>query len=545
MMLFFTSRRQSPPVVLRDYQEKALSMLYAWMGAHDGHPCVVMPTGSGKSVVIAELCRRALVEWPETRIVMLTRSVELIEQNAAKLRAVWPGAPMGIYSASAGQRQIGEPITIGGPLSVVRVTRRLGRCDLLIVDEAHDIAHRDEGSYRKIIKELLQVNPAMRVVGFSATPYRLGHGLITDKPAIFDALLEPASIEELVLKGFLAPLRSKITDAKLDASGVRQRGGEYIESELQAAVDTDDNNERVVREVISLAGDRRAWLFFCAGVQHAHRVADVLRRHGVAAECVTGETPKASRERIIAGFKDGRLRALTNANVLTTGFDYPDIDLIAMLRPTMSPGLYMQMAGRGMRPKSHTDHCLVLDFAGVVALHGPVTAVQPPRKAGSGDGAAPVKVCPQCREMCSLAASICPACGSPFPKPEKPPLELRDDDIMGIALQEMPVTAWQWRVHVSRATGKPLLACTYYGALSDRPITEYFPVLHDGYAGQMATRQLVSIANASGADLSGAATMAGPAGLAYVARQMTGSAHPAQIAYRRDGKFYRVLRRTW
>ena len=107
------------------------------------------------------------------------------------------------------------------------------------------------------------------------------------------------------------------------------------------------------------------------------------------------------------------------------------------------------------------------------------------------------------------------------------------------------MTAWQWRVHVSRATGQPLLACTYYGALSDRPITEYFPVLHDGYAGQMATRQLVSIANASGADLSGAATMAGPAGLAYVARQMTGSAHPAQIAYRRDGKFYRVLRRTW
>jgi DNA repair protein RadD len=122
-----------------------------------------------------------------------------------------------------------------------------------------------------------------------------------------------------------------------------------------------------------LAGERKAWLVFCTGVKHAEHVAEVLRQHGVATECVLGETPKKERERIIADFKAGRIRALTNANVLTTGFDYPDIDLIAMLRPTMSASLYVQMAGRGMRVKSHTDHCLVLDFAGVVEAHGPIT----------------------------------------------------------------------------------------------------------------------------------------------------------------------------
>lgn len=532
--------------MLRGYQQRAIDMLYEWFEAgNQGNPCLVLPTGAGKSHIVAALCKDALQNWPETRVLMLTHVKELIEQNAEKMRLHWPNAPMGIYSASIGKKQLGEPITFAGIQSVRNKARMIGHIDLVIIDECHLVNHKDEGGYRHLLAELTASNPALRVVGLTATPYRLGHGLIIDKPALFDDLIEPVSIEELVYKGYLAPLRSKVTKAKLDTSGVHKRGGEFIESELQAAVDTDDNNQRVVREVIELAGDRKAWLFFCTGVKHAEHVAEVLRQHGIAAECVTGATPKKEREQILADFKAGRLRALTNANVLTTGFDYPDIDLIAMLRPTMSPSLYVQMAGRGMRPKSHTDHCLVLDFAGVVATHGPITAVQPPRKAGSGDGAAPVKVCPQCREMCSLSASICPACGSPFPKPEKPPLELRDDDIMGIALQEMPVTAWQWRVHVSRATGQPLLACTYYGALSDRPITEYFPVLHDGYAGQMATRQLVSIANASGADLSGAATMAGPAGLAYVARQMTGSAHPAQIAYRRDGKFYRVLRRTW
>jgi DNA repair protein RadD len=288
----------------------------------------------------------------------------------------------------------------------------------VIIDECHLVNHKEEGGYRKLLADLKAINPALRVVGLTATPYRLGHGLITDKPALFDALLEPVSIEELVFKGYLSTLRSKVTSAKLDTSGVKKRGGEFIESELQAAVDTDDNNQRVVQEVIALAGDRKAWLVFCTGVQHAEHVAEVLRQHGVAAQCVTGETPKAERKRMLNDFKAGKLRALTNANVLTTGFDYPDIDLIAMLRPTMSASLYVQMAGRGMRVKSHADHCLVLDFAGVVEMHGPIVAVQPPKKGGDGDGEAPVKVCDTCDELVHISAKECPSCGHPFPEPE-------------------------------------------------------------------------------------------------------------------------------
>ena len=199
-----------------------------------------------------------------------------------------------------------------------------------------------------------------------------------------------------------------------------------------AAVDTDDNNQKVVSEIIELAGERKAWLLFCTGVKHAYHVAEVLRQRGVAAECVTGDTPKAERENCLKKFKAGQIRALTNANVLTTGFDYPDIDLIAMLRPTMSASLYVQMAGRGMRPKSHADHCLVLDFAGVVETHGPITAVQPPNKAGKGDGEAPVKVCDECGELVHPTTRVCPACGHEFPPPAIKKMTLRNDDIMGL-----------------------------------------------------------------------------------------------------------------
>ena len=529
--------------MLRDYQQRAIDQLYAWFEAgNKGNPCLVLPTGSGKSHIVAALCKDALQTWPETRILMLTHVKELIEQNAEKMRLHWPGAPMGIYSASIGKRQLGEPITFAGIQSVRNKADQLGHLDLVIIDECHLVNHKDEGGYRKLLGDLAQINPALRVIGLTATPYRLGHGLITDKPALFDALIEPVSIEELVFKGYLSNLRSKVTTSKLSVEGVHKRGGEFIESELQAAVDTDANNLAVVQEVIRLAGDRKAWLFFCAGVSHARNVAAVLDLvFGVSVACVTGETPKAERERILADFKAGKIRALTNANVLTTGFDYPDIDLIAMLRPTMSASLYVQMAGRGMRVKSHTDHCLVLDFAGVVATHGPITAVQPPNKAGEGNGEAPVKVCDNCAELCPISARECPACGHAFPEPERKKLKLHHDDIMGVQGIDMEVTRWTWRKHVSKASGKEMVACTYYGCLSDPIITEYFPVLHEGYAGVMAVQRVVSIAqkaNAAPASLTADT-------LDEMVIHMNQAQHPSQIEYKRDGKFFRVIKREW
>ena len=369
----------------------------------------------------------------------------------------------------------------------------------------------------------------------------MGHGYITDPPALFSAIIAPVSIEELIYKKHLAPLRSKLTDHALSVEGVHKRGGEYIESELQDAVDTEHNNVATVDEVIKLAGDRRSWLFFCAGVKHAHNVADALIERGITAATIVGETPKAERERIVADFKAGEIKAITNANVLTTGFDHPDLDLIAMLRPTLSTGLYVQMAGRGMRPKSHTDHCLVLDFAGVVQTHGPITAVNPKKATGKGDGKAPVKVCESCKELNHISAKECAACGEPFPPP--PPIKhrLHDDDIMGLDTTEMDITDWQWRRHTSRASGKEMLRVTYYGALSDKPINEYLTIYHDGYAGDKARISLATIASSAG--VPNVSSFEGT--LEDLAYKMNESTPPGLISFRQDGKFYRVLRREW
>jgi DNA repair protein RadD len=529
-------------MILRDYQQRTIDDLYSWFSAgNKGNPCLVLPTGSGKSHIIAALCKDSLQSYPETRILMLTHVKELIEQNAEKMLQHWPNAPLGIFSASLRRKNLEEPITFAGIQSIRNRASEIGHIDLILIDECHLVSHKDEGGYRKLIANLMAINPRLRVVGLTATPYRLGHGLITDKPALFDALLEPISIEELVFRGYLAPLRSKVTQTKLEIDGVHKRGGEFIESELQAAVDKKLTNEAVVREVISRAENRKAWLFFCTGVDHAKHMAETLQASGIEAACVTGETPKRQREEMLDAFKAGKIRAMTNANVLTTGFDYPDIDLIAMVRPTMSASLYVQMAGRGMRPKSHTDHCLVLDFAGVVETHGPITAVRPPRRKGDGDGEAPVKVCDNCGELCHPTAKVCPHCGNPFPLPEPKQWKLADVDIMGIDGSEMAVSSWRWRKHTSRTSGKDMLAVTYYGALSDPTVTEYLTVGYEGYAGQKAARTLYQIAERGGIKDGGLNVRT----IDEMAENMNACNPPTTIEYRMDGKFYRVIRRKW
>jgi DNA repair protein RadD len=527
--------------MLRDYQQRAIDELYKWMGNNKGNPCLVMPTGSGKSHVVAALCKDAVQNWPDTQILMLTHVKELIEQNAEKMRQHWPNAPMGIYSAGMRMRQLGDPITFASIQSIRNKVDSVGHIDLCIIDECHLVNHKDAGIYRDFLTQLKAINPYMRVIGLTATPYRLGHGSIIDKPAIFDALLEPVTISSLIDDGYLATLKSKVTKTNYDLSKVHKRGGEYIESELQAVVDTDDNNENVVKEVIAFAEGRKSWLFFCTGVKHAKSIAKLLMSYGISAEYVTGDTPKVEREQILSDFKAGRIQALTNANVLTTGFDAPNIDLIALLRPTMSTSLYVQMAGRGMRLKEHTDHCLVLDFAGVVQTHGPITAIKPPQRKGEENrgGEAPVKACANCDELVAASARQCPACGMLFPEPEKKVLRLHNDDIMGISGTSMAVTEWSWRKHTSKTSGKDMLSVSYYGSLADPGVTEYFPLTHDGYAGQKAVTEIVKIARNAGASFGGVTL------LDHWAASLNKANPPCQISYSRDGNYHRVLTREW
>ena len=549
--------------MLRPYQQRAIDLLYEWFETNtEGHPCLQLPTGSGKSHIVAAICKDALQQWPETRILMLTHVKELIEQNAEKMLTHWLGAPLGIYSAGLGRWDLSQPITFGGIQSLRKRADEIGHIDLVIVDECHLINHRQEGGYRKLIEQLTETNPDLRVIGLTATPYRLGHGLITDRhikkdkaghiiiddPPLLTHIIEPATIEELVELGYLAPLRSKRTEISVSVEGVRKRGGEYREEDLVAALASFDT-AGAIDETLERAKDRRSLLFFCAGVDHALETRNLLRERGVTAETVLGDTPKADRAAILERFKAGEVRAITNNNVLTTGFDAPDLDCIALLRPTLSPSLYVQMAGRGMRIKSHCDDCLVLDFANLVMTHGPVTHVKPGKTPGTGDQ--PTKACPDkdCGELNPLNAKVCSACGTPFPERKAKTMTLSEDDIMGLSPKTPPpppylekvVTGWSWVVHTSRASGREMLLVSYYSDAFDGGVKEYITLGYPGYAGEKAMRTIADIARKAGIDAS-----AGEAwSLQEVADIMNLAQPPSAIRYNVDGKFYKVEARLW
>jgi DNA repair protein RadD len=404
---------------LRPYQSGAIDALYSYFAEHTGNPLVVMPTGTGKSVVIAGFIREAIENYRDTRVLVLTHVKELIQQNFLALMRAWPEAPAGIYSAGLSRRDIRAQILFAGIQSIHRYAYKVQRCDLVLIDEAHLLGRGDSGMYRSFLAQLNEINAGLlKVVGFTATPYRLDSGMLHEgKDRLFTDIAYEVPVLDMIQQGYLSPVVPKQTDTQLDVAGVGSRGGEFIAKDLEAAVDRDEVTRAAVSEIVQHGEGRGSWLVFCAGVAHALHVRDAIREHGIACETVTGDTPNPERDRILAAFKAGRLRCVTNANVLTTGFDAPGVDLIALLRPTKSVGLYVQMVGRGTRLAEGKEDCLVLDFAGNTARHGPIDMVDGRKKEPAGDGDAPIKVCPECQTINHVNARQCIECDHEFPPP--------------------------------------------------------------------------------------------------------------------------------
>lgn len=525
-------------IKLRDYQRKALNQLYDWFQEHDGNPCIVAPTGSGKSVLIAKFVQEAIETDPSVRILMLTHQKELIEQDYEKLLNLDPFMSLGIYSASVGRRELDCNVVVAGIQSIYRHTSEVGKVDLILIDEAHLINHEDTGMYRTFIDKMTEINPLLRCIGFTATPYRLKHGMITDAPALFaQPLIEPVSIKWLQAHKYLCRLTSKATVQKLEADGVTIRGGEYVESELQKAVDVPGKNEDVVREVLKRSDGRKSWLFFCSGVDHARHVADLLSENGISVECVTGNTPKKEREDILARFKAGTLTAVTNNSVLTTGFDAPNIDMIVLMRPTMSPGLLLQMLGRGMRICDGKKDCLVLDFAGNIERHGVVTDIKPPDRVKRRKGVAPSKVCPECDEIVPSQCRTCPSCGHQFEsKISESSYQLSEKDIETGNI-EMLVQSWRWGIVKSRKDGTDMLVCDYYGRFNS--VREFFCIYHTGWVQGKAIAKLAHLCKSANIDLDSADNEQ------MLLDLLNRSNHPFSVNYVIKNKYPEVQARKW
>ena len=469
---------------LRPYQRAAIDGLYDYWACKRGdNPLIVAPTGSGKTAIIAQLVKDAM-DFPGTRVLILTHVKELLEQGAQGLLRMYPQAQIGFYSASLGQKRLDQPITFAGIQSVwKRAFDMVPPPDLVLIDEAHMVPKNTATRYGKFLADLRTANPDVKLVGLTATPYRLDSGTLHEgKGALFDGIAYDIPVGQLMDQGYLSPVISKGGAKKIDLTNVGKRGGEFIESELAAAASDPELVAATVAEICDLGRDRKSWLIFGSGIAHAEMLVEGIRAEGHSVAVVTGADGMKERAAKIEQFRRGEIRALVNCNVLTTGFDVPTVDLVAIVRATESAGLYVQIVGRGTRIAEGKENCLILDYGGNVARHGFIDAVKPKRKGGSGDGTAPAKECPQCEMLCHTAVRTCPACGYDWPAPEpnhgkeayEGALLSKDAEAEWLHVDDVTYQKWQ-------KPGKPdSVRVTYHCGIT--AISEWLCPDHGGYA---------------------------------------------------------------
>ncbi|MBO6884180.1 MAG: DEAD/DEAH box helicase family protein, partial [Marivita sp.] len=262
-------------LILRPYQEAAIAAIYKYYGEKSGNCCIVIPTAGGKSLVMAAFIEGVLKAWPDQRILIVTHVRELIAQNHAEMIGLWPEAPAGIYSAGLGKREAQAQILFAGIQSIHRRAQEIGHTDLVLIDEAHLIPGNSSTMYRRFLDGLTRINPALKVIGLTATPFRVDSGMLHEgKNALFTDIAYEAPVRDLIDAGYLSPLVSKQPATRLDVSKVGTRAGDFIARDLAAAVDQDAITRAAVSEIIEHGRDRKSWLAFCSGVEHARHVAE-------------------------------------------------------------------------------------------------------------------------------------------------------------------------------------------------------------------------------------------------------------------------------
>lgn len=474
-------------IQLRPYQREAVDAVKAELETVDS-TLLVASVGAGKTIMQAAFIQDVLADYPDTRFICAVHTRELVQQNAQAMYDLMPWADVGVNSAALGQRKTNSQILFCSVQSVFRDVAKLGYADALIIDECHLISKNSDAMYHALINGLRELNPDLRILGMSGTPYRMDSGYLTggDDP-LFKTVAYEFGLGQAIEAGFLVPPSGKQTAVTFDTTGVHTRAGDFITSELSRAVNQEAITREAVAEIVRYGADRKAWICFCVDVEHAVAVRDEMRRQGVTCETVEGAMDAGSRKRILAAYKAGEIRCLTNVNVLSIGFNHPPIDLIALMRPTKSCALYVQQVGRGLRLSPGKTNCLVLDYGNVVRTLGPVDLVKP-REPGKGTGEAPVRVCPECFEINYASARQCVCCGHEFEIEEKPLHEARAAElpILSTAQAEwIPVRRRQFKYH-EKLGGIPSVRAEFTSGLT--LYKTWLCPQHTGFAKQKCDR---------------------------------------------------------
>lgn len=356
---------------LRHYQQDAVDNTIKYFQKKRDPALIVLPTGAGKSLVIAEMARIA-----RGRVMVLAHVKELVEQNYQKYTSY--GLDAGIFSASLGKKDWDQKAIFGSVQSVARAPDEFFQgFSLLVIDECHRVAEEGATQYQEVIQKLKEKNPNICILGLTATPYRLGQGWIyeyshtgelkTEQKRFFKQCLYELPLSYMIKNKFLTPpVKVDIPVTCYDFSELSEKNRMYTQSEVEELL---KNQKRltplIVKNIIDITErfNRQGVMIFSASIKHAEEILSYLPEG--EARLVVGDTDISERDEIVQDFKDRKFKYLVNVSVLTTGFDAPHVDVIAILRPTESNSLYQQIVGRGLRLETGKTDCFILDYTGM------------------------------------------------------------------------------------------------------------------------------------------------------------------------------------
>lgn len=468
-------------IVLRPYQIEAVSALLRDIKDH--HPLVAAPTGSGKTFIIADFIYKYLEKTPSHNILILSHTSEILTQDYNALQLFFPGIIFGLYSSTLKSKTISK-ITVAGIQSVYRYPNKFIDFDTIIIDEAHSIPRKQNSMYQKFFNN---IKPEHKRVGLSATIFRTKSGYLHEgKGRMFDKLSYDLSsatnFTKLIDDGYLCPLMSKATNYEMDTKGVKTTAGDYNQKDLGLKLDRYNITKIIVKETIQYGKNYKSWLIFAINIEHAEHINNEFKINRITSKCLHNKIDE-DKDSIIKDYKEQKFKALVSVGMITTGFDAPNIDLIAMMCPTKSLIKHIQTAGRGTRPLGGKKFCLFLDYAGNTKRLGPINHITVTEKGKKKKGKAPVKQCHRCSALYHVSKKICDICNFKFEFKEKLQLKKSDDPI--IVKNKKNKSKWltvdKIYYNIHKKSSRPnSLKVTYLCGLS--AITEYICLEHDGYA---------------------------------------------------------------
>lgn len=546
---------------LRDYQIRTLDQ--TWSALQEKlNVLITAPCSAGKTILFSKIIQRLIRENPSFRCLILVDREILVTQSADKLARVAPelALSIGIVCASVSSRKrTDKPVTVASRQSLINQLDDFPPVQLVICDEAHLMAipHDDNmlpDQYSKIIARLRDYNPNMRLLGCTASPYRLGGkgGYIygnRNKPAAvpyFDAVDAEITTAELLASGFIAPLTGYAAiddELRSDLHDVDMVAGEYNIGQLSEVMCRSIHISSCVDAWKWYAGDRKKTLIFCTTIQHAEGVATAFSEQDIPAVPIHSKLSAEEESLRMAALERGAVPVFTSVAKLTTGMDVADIDCIVLARPTKSTALYQQCIGRGQRLAEGKTDCLVIDLVGSCSEFGTDMdnlKVAVPREAPGGE--APVKICPGqhddgkvCGSSVHASLKYCPKCNYEFPLTETVEAAIGTLQKVEFNKQAEPVT-WDvtsttYIVHTSNSSGKNLIkvnySCGFYNQFND------FICLPDYYSGFA-----VSKAKAWWQERTDEPFPETVEEFLFLADSL---AQPAQIIVVKDGKYDRII----